>query len=62
MHLYIEPLNGSIDVTSFFRRMQFTTQNIAFLFWFVVSVKLQTRLAGLTKDASVIRDLPQMSS
>ena len=22
MHLYIEPLNGSIDVTSLFRRMQ----------------------------------------
>jgi len=32
MHLYIEPLNGSIDVTSFFRRMQYTTQKIAFLF------------------------------
>ena len=32
MHVYIEPLNGYIDVTSFFRRMQFTTQKIAFLF------------------------------
>ena len=32
----------------FFCRMQYTTQKIAFLFWFVVSVKLQTRLAGLT--------------
>ena len=32
----------------FFHRMQFTTQKIAFLFWFVVSVKLQIRLAGLT--------------
>ena len=33
MHVYIEPLNGSIDVvTSFFRRIQYTTQKIAFLF------------------------------
>ena len=42
MHLYIEPLNGSIDVTSFFRRMKYTTQKIAFFFdlWCPLSYKL----------------------
>ena len=43
-----EPLNFFLVDMKFFRRMQSTTQKIAFLFCFVVSVKLQSRLTDLT--------------
>ena len=37
----------------FFGRLVGTAQNIAFLFWFVMSVKLQTRLLGLIISLSM---------